>query len=72
MEDDTDYLASGMGWAVGGSVWCTAGWLANLLELLVQVFPEPGRGTIHASVSIQMGAIKFVTNLVNISLASRC
>ena len=47
MEDNTDYLVLSMVWVVGGSVWCMAGWIPkNHLKLLVQVFPEPGRGTI--------------------------
>ena len=47
MEDNTDYLVLGVVWAVGGSARCTAGRIPkDHLKLLVQVFPEPGRGTI--------------------------
>jgi len=57
MEDRTDYLVSGMGWAVYGSVRCTADWMPHLLELLAQVFPEPSRGTIYMSVSTYTGTM---------------
>ena len=47
MEDNTDYSVLGMVWVVGDSVRCTAGWIPKShLKLLVQVSPEPGRGTI--------------------------
>ena len=73
VEDSTDHLVLGMVWAVGGTVRCTAGWIPkNHLKLLVQVFPEPGRGTIHTSVSIYIGAMKFVAHFVNMSLVSEC
>ena len=55
MEDNTDYLVLGMVWSVGGSVWCTSGWTPkNHLRLLVQVFPEPGRGTILTRRSVNI------------------
>ena len=76
MEDNTDYLVLGVVWVVGGSVRCTTGWIPKIhLKLLVQVFPEPGRGTIvtrsvSICIGVRIGAMKFVTNFVNTSLAS--
>ena len=58
MRDNTDRWVPGVGYVVGGSEQCTASLVPNLLELLAQVFPEPGRETINMSVSLPMGVIK--------------